>query len=730
MSPPRFSWTFTVFALGACAPDGARLEIDLRAELSSAAVSQTPPMLDLGTAEGQLHLLQGWSEGATRSDGVTYAWSVGPRSTFSFFLDQPQDLDLRFIGRPFHLSDEDEQQVHVEVNGVGVDSFVPRTSGRGTAVAVPAAALRSGTNEVALTYAYTAIPATLGRGPDERELAVAWHRISIEGPPLAREIRLEGEEMRLPFGTRVDYFIDLPDRATLMFERLKPGGADSGSLHLEILSVDGSSRAATVAVPSGRVAPLEDLPAGPARLRLVARNEAGSHGDIRLESPRVGGVATKRHESPPTPAITATRTTLPHVLFYLVDTLRADHLSCYGYARETSPHLDAFAADATLFENAFAAASKTRPSIASLFTGLSPFEHGVNGGYDRLPDEAVTIAELLRGAGYTTVGFIANPTIADELGFGQGFEHYTLTGKAKDTHPTPMAELLTNWLDTRDGSAPFFAYIHAIEPHGPYQPPAQLRERFGAVPGMPFGSSEHLKTLQEGAVPPAEGEASDLQKLYDAEISWSDQRFAQVVELLREHDLYDETIIVFVSDHGEAFFEHGWWQHGRVLYREVVGVPLVVRFPELGHGLRVAQPVQLTDLLPTILEAAGVPVPAGAVGRDLVPLLEAGAQDIARRHYSLAMSGGGHVSASVTTQRWRLIESAPSGSAQSHELYEWREDPAERTDLAADHPVITGYLRTLLAKRREETASRRLDRETIELSPAIEERLRALGYLN
>lgn len=431
--------------------------------------------------------------------------------------------------------------------------------------------------------------------------------------------------------------------------------------------------------------------------------------------------------APPGAAEPTAPASRPNVVIYLVDTLRPDRLGTYGHTADTSPHLDAFAAEATVFENALAQAPWTRPSVASLFTGLSPLAHGVNRGYSRLPDDSSTVAELFDAAGYDTVGLITNAMVAHKLGFSQGFDSYRLTSPAESV-ATRVVGLFEEWLGSRRGEAPFFAYLHTYEPHGPYEPPAELRRRFGAGDDGWIGSLAHLKRLSRGDIEAGEGEVEELLRLYDAEIRWNDEGFGRLIALLRERELLDETVVVFTSDHGEAFREHGTWQHGKVLYREVLGVPLVIRFPDRGHGARVAAPVQLVDLLPTLTAAAGLDTPPGLAGRDLGALLAADA-DAEAEIVGYVDRGGGYRATSLTTAEWRMIEPSSATSGFAPELYEWTRDPGERHDLAAGDPILTGWLRARLAKLRAREVGT-LAAEEVELGAEIESRLRAMGYLD
>jgi arylsulfatase A-like enzyme len=291
----------------------------------------------------------------------------------------------------------------------------------------------------------------------------------------------------------------------------------------------------------------------------------------------------------------------PLVIVYLVDTLRADHLGLYGYARDTDPALRAFAGDAVVFDTAIASSSWTKPSVASLFTSLLPGEHRCVQFYTPLDAGFVTLAERLRERGYATGAVVANRLVhAKDGGFDQGFAYF-----ASPPEPQTAAEAVDEalrFLDARRG-LPTFLYVHTLDPHTPYAPPAPFDRRFGPAPTPERPASEPYHYLRP----------EDLARLvdqYDGEIAYGDREFGRLVGALRARGLYDRALIVFLSDHGEEFLDHGGWVHGHTLFDELVRVPLAVKFPGGRHaGRRVSRQVQLVDVMPTILGAQGMALP-------------------------------------------------------------------------------------------------------------------------
>ncbi len=283
----------------------------------------------------------------------------------------------------------------------------------------------------------------------------------------------------------------------------------------------------------------------------------------------------------------------PNVILIVVDTLRADHLSAYGYERRTSPVLDAFAAENLHFDFAIATAPWTAPSVASIFTGLYPAAHGVNRhveAEDRavvslkaaaLSEGFLTLAEAVKANGYRTAGITGNAWVADDLGFAQGFDEFSTLDYQ------PAVDINRRAFRTLDALAeqddPFLLYVHYMDPHTPYRPPKSHPQRFTEPLLRPVVASQRERI-----------------DLYDAEIHYLDSQIGLFFDRLRELDLYKDAVIVVVSDHGEQFKEHGNKGHGHNAYHYQLHVPLFLK----AGGLRgrVRELVSIADIYPTLLE--------------------------------------------------------------------------------------------------------------------------------
>ncbi len=401
-----------------------------------------------------------------------------------------------------------------------------------------------------------------------------------------------------------------------------------------------------------------------------------------------------------------------NLLLITLDTTRADRLGCYGYRLGHTPTLDSLAESGVLFENAFTPAPVTLPAHASLLTGLYPPVHGVrDNGIYRLEDEAVTLAELLGRAGMNTAAAISAYVLASRFGLAQGFAHYDerlkeAPGQKAAFYVERSAEEVTNaalqWLEGRDRRKPFFLWVHYFDPHSPYAPPAPFDS---LCPGRP----------------------------YDGEIAYMDSQLCRLLSALRQGGQYGRTLVAVAGDHGEALGEHGEPTHGIFLYNSTVRVPLIVKFPGGEHaGGRVDANVSLVDVFPTVLERAGLSIPAGIQGRSLLPLLPG-----ARR----AVPGASRTIYLETlmpeqTFGWHRLEGMVHDNlkyiaAPLPELYDITADPGESRNLVEHDAEAARRSASRLANLQRELA--RLARPLsgrVTLDGESARRLRALGYLS
>lgn len=460
------------------------------------------------------------------------------------------------------------------------------------------------------------------------------------------------------------------------------------------------------AAPARTVAPARAVvpvrPAPPARVAAVALAAA-----LALPAAACGGAQR------------------PNVVLIVFDTARADRFAWSDGGRDVAPRLAALARDATVYTEAWSPAPWTVPAHASLFTGRYPSAHRTDCGALRLPDAEVTLAEILRDAGYRTAGYTANPWLGRTYNFQQGFDTWGETWRDvldgdPDTGATLNTERVARFLDWwRDDSLarrqPFFLFVNYFEAHLPYRPPEPERARHlrpGADPERVarlarLGHPDEMRfILGLSALTPVD--LGILGDLYDGEIAYVDRRVGEVVDLLRGAGVLDRTVLAIVADHGENLGEHGLLDHKMSVHATLLRVPLLLRYPpRVAAGARIAVPVQAHDLFPTILGLAGVPPPPGAAV-EAVALPGAGLRP-AGRPAGASMIGefagppvdflesmkekfpGADVArfdrtlVSFSRDGWTLHW----GSDGRHALYDMRVDPGETTDLAGESPERT-----------------------------------------
>ena len=409
-------------------------------------------------------------------------------------------------------------------------------------------------------------------------------------------------------------------------------------------------------------------------------------------------------------AACSTRTeAIESVVLVTCDTLRADHLGCYGATGETSPRLDALAAEALVFESAFAQAPMTRPSLASLMTGRMPAEVGAVPANDGvLGPEARTLAELVSEAGIQTAAVVSNGILqgaTSEVGLAQGFDTWNDHMPARERNRQLYERIARgtsgaaiDWLRL-EARPPFFLWVHYQDPHGPYTPPPAhvVEAPAGGEPGpsLRLGRSES----GVGQIPryqqiDGEDRADAYRARYAGEVRYFDHELGKLLDTLRERDLYERTLLIVTADHGESLGEHDhWFTHGENLLVEVVRVPLLVRSPvplgalapdPLPRG-RIREPIAVVDLFPTVLDALSVPAPASR-GHSLFAA-ERPTDRVVPQHLALPGQPEWHA---ATDGRYRLVWRA-SGEAPA--LFDLDEDPGETVDLYAERGAVVERLR-------------------------------------
>ena len=471
-------------------------------------------------------------------------------------------------------------------------------------------------------------------------------------------------------------------------------------------------------------------------------------------------------EAPPTPDY--------NVVLITIDTLRADHLGCYGYDRATTPNIDRLANESMVFEWARSTCSATAPSVATILTGLHRVSHGVARNGSPLPDVVMTLPEIMKQTGYATRGIISNPTIGPDLGFGQGFDEFGFPEDLNRSGPerfggppvvSAAVDSLQRW--SEDGSK-FFMWAHFMDPHGPYFPPKPFRDAFPAtdyelIEPLEVSIVEGNHGLEvipryqrvSGQKPGDMVKTRDYRARYDAEINYMDSLVGELLDTIRGLGLWDNTIVVFTADHGESLGEHEYFfQHGWYLYDDCLRVPLIIHSPESKGAPRVTPGVSLVDLVPTILDMAGVAIPEHMEGSTLLgEISKEGRPAFTQTYY-------GNQLTSLTHDGFKIIFTPPPPEVKADnrkpdgwknywpkearfEYYDLESDPGETINLSESSPPEFIRMRDELVRWLNQQNIRHNQLleilsssgdynkqiQKIKQNIRLEEQLRALGYV-
>jgi arylsulfatase A-like enzyme len=416
----------------------------------------------------------------------------------------------------------------------------------------------------------------------------------------------------------------------------------------------------------------------------------------------------------------------PNVMMVVVDTLRRDHLGAYGYRREVSPHIDAFAESAVVFDRAYAQSPSTKPSIASLFTSTLPTDHGTIFNEHALPQHYVTVAEVFQAAGYETAGFGENPIVRSDFDFDQGFDEYeTQSNRHSSRNDGPNDEFdrsVHDWLGDH-AHEEFFLMVHFVDPHSPYWAPEPFRGRFSTTDG-PAGQG--LNVLSSNL-----SDVDEAIAKYDEEILYIDQRFGGLLDRLEALEIGDDTIVVVLSDHGEAFGEHGQFHHSHSVYSELINIPLLIsQNAQMKPGRR-PEPVQHMDLFPTLIDLTGISMAALSLGE--VQTLQ-GASLVDSKRDELDQRGvisehlrvgWGKRMRSVVSGQLKFIEYLDSDRV---EVFNAALDPSDTVDRRDATPLeVRHQLHALLPPLNG--VDPEMANPGIDIDPGLKEELRMLGYL-
>jgi arylsulfatase A-like enzyme len=430
-----------------------------------------------------------------------------------------------------------------------------------------------------------------------------------------------------------------------------------------------------------------------------------------------------------------------NVVVLLIDTMRADKLRPWNpRTRVRTPAIDRLAEEGTVFEAAHSPENWTKPSVASVLTGLYPLTHGARQSESVLGQRALMLSEHMKAHGFTTGSFIANGYVSDRFGFDQGWDYYTnYIREGKNTDASHVFADAGDWVE-QNRDKRFFLYVQTIDPHVPYDPPEEYLRMYDAReytgPVQPRLTADLLEKAKRN--PPAvtftDRDRERIEALHDGEVSQHDSELGRFIERLKRLGIYDDTLFVVTADHGEEFNDHGSWGHGHSVYEELLHVPLLFRMKDaIPAGRRVAQSVGTLSIPATVLQLAGVDPMPDVEGPSLLPYIDGNVPP----RPSVAFSDFMDDRRVITVGRWKMIVRGNLTAS----IFDLEADPRERTQLEMTaHPIAARYCRILLSQfvgatnraqwlEAAQAAGARVDSENAALDDTTRQQLIQMGYL-
>ncbi|MBW2278865.1 MAG: sulfatase [Deltaproteobacteria bacterium] len=721
---------------------GTEEVLDLRESLHLADLDCHGEFVDFGTAARFKYTLGGWMTGFdndTSINGISFTWATKSPSRLYFSVPDKTPLTFEFRAKKggtdgFSVYLNDNPLTRVNLKGDGWGNYRVKAD--------PEAVL-AGENYLKLIYS----TAEKKIGGSNASFALDYLRIIPESvrqpeefdPPHLDRLRQryaagdrERDVLMLTSPITLSYYADIPSGAKLCASVAAVSDGNKGKppqmgFSVRAVSADGKvakgllkrtyedgnwhDEMVGLDAVAGKLARVDISVDGPPGTRLAVGDPA-----IRLVPPRIEPVSSK----------------VKNIVVLLIDTLRADKLSVYGKTRVKSPVFEKFAAESVVFDRCQANSNWTKPSCATVLTGLHPDSHKARGHSSKLVSSVKMASEIFRSAGYATGAFIANGYLAAEFGFNRGWNTYVnYIRETKNTDAENVYKDTLKFIGDNKGK-PFFTYIQTIDPHVPYDPPPEDLKIYDAQayegPVSPRSTGNLLEKFKRKRVDLSARDRRRLESLYDGEVTYHDRHFGHFLDGLHKAGVLDDTMIVVCADHGEEFFEHDSVGHGHSLHQELLHVPLAIRAPRLvPRNKRCGLDVTLAK---------------GMEGLDLLPAARGAALDPVAAAFSSFWSEADDRNLSWTVRKgdWKLRMRGPVRTY----VYNLKDDPKERTDVDERYPIALRALRILLGqfigspnKHRwssgdvaaQVVGRPEADEESTEVPEDLKQQLRELGYM-
>jgi arylsulfatase A-like enzyme len=706
-------------------------------------------------------LVKGWANPTTT--GVM-ADTTHPELSFFTQTTDWMHLQLRIRAIP-HRDGDRVQTMKIRLNKRTIGSVNVPTRWRTLSVAIPPGAVRKGVNRVAFSFAYRASQSSSGRNRSARPVyAVDLREVALTRPPTGwndrfrtlRRVLRRGSNSSASAPTQVydrtlqRYVLRrsgtlimpiwITDQADLLELVISSSRADSAptceiTLNLES-AVSGKtlSRRFPALFQDGKHSVREEIPvasfAGETCIFWVDAGHYADEATLEISVPRIIERPASSDERPVTRARNPGDPELPDIVMITLDAARADHFSCYGYDRPTTPNIDRLAAESLVFTNAFALVPNTRRSVPTMITGLSFTNHQVTESDSTLSQAATTMAEYLFDAGYRTACFSASPNnsraIGDDQGYEEFFELWNEVPRERSRDPHYLSARVLDWLDTIDNSRPLHLQLHFVPPHAPYQPAPEF-DLFSdpLYNGACDGSPKYILSIDKRKQSFESDDMKQLIGLYDGNLRAADDAVEEVLSALRRRPRWENTVVLVTADHGEAFYEHRRMGHNNTVYDEMLHVPFILHIPGKtdSGNFDLDRLVTLADLTPTLLATASEQTDSGFDGFSLVEK----SHDSRGPDSSFFIARTAHHTPTwgLRTHRFKVTL---SNSGQG-ELYDLLEDPGEQHNLRFSDPELFTGLGLMLTRKLIEAPSLSGGKRISELPESDREMLEALGYV-
>ncbi len=688
---------------------GTRSVFDLTEMLHLADVTHFGEFIDFGSASRFKYSNGGWMSGwdnDSSMNGVAYTWATQSPSRLYFNLEKQMDVDFEFRVQKggtdsFSVYLNDNPLRRVTMNGDGFATYT-----------VSATADQSVSGENYFKLIYSTSEKEIAGVPSS--FAVDYIRIIPKGTPVPSQFnpphtpkmvqqytskKKEYTSLMMSCPMQLSYYVEVPDKASLCIMGTPTLDAKSKvlpvNLSVHITPVDQTERKSVFSRQFDKdewqevVVDLSDYADRLIRIDLETRGAENARFAAGIPAIRV-------KSAPP-----AEGKRKKNVVVLLVDTLRADKLKSYGNKRVKTNAVDAFVAESTLFEQCQSNSNWTKPSCASVLTGLHPDSHKARGHSSKLNKSIKMVSEMFREKGFQTAAFVANGYLASEFGFDRGWNkyvNYIRENKNSDAENV-FRDALKFISDSND--KPFFTYIQTIDPHVPYDPPEEDLKLYDARsyegPVSPRSTGNLLEEYKRKQVELNSRDKRRLEALYDGEVTYHDRQFGQFIAALKKKGVLNDTVFVLCADHGEEFFEHESVGHGHTLYQELLHVPLLIRAPGLvPQNTRVRSKASLSDIVPTVLDATGNEQGASVEGRSLLQEANGDIGHPFNASFSSFYSEADerNLQWAVRKGDWKLKMKGPAITY----LFNLKDDPEEKVDVDERYPLARRAMRIALGQ--------------------------------